>query len=505
MSDYSTKPSNSAKVKLPSLKHLELLNKNGYYEKTSTYPDTCMKTPSWRHNLMAWCKETSFEEYVQISNIISSSNLVATPVTILSPPQQSRNINNTYSTFSPIRGNHHLPPPRQFTSPFQLQNFNQYAMSSSSFYNTTPARCDSQSLNSGVDFMTGAQVEFQPPTQTENKSLGVLASIASNILVDNNPPPSSTVKPADQFYKLSNYSNCESLYSTSLNKNKPSLSPRQQTPPTSPRMNFDNKNQVLFTPTLSNKMIKKHSVDLGHKKTNSFKARQLKKILNNRNVLNGSSLDNNIVIRTENQESLSNDEIKKMKEYQKNKKTSLEGNKPILSYEDTNKATGTFYNVHTPSPPMSPGKKLNQMAKFPSYDFTTTLIETNSPLSLKNSPEQNMSAIKSSTASSINSSPKAYNKKSSRSSSNGTHKTYKFHQCMSCKTKDSPCWRPSWSKSKKEQLCNSCGLRYKKSKIRCTNNLCLKIPSLSEAHIMKNSPEMKCLFCTSEVEIGGSK
>ena len=153
MSDYSNKPLNPAKIKLPSLKHLDLLSKSGYYERTSTYPDTCIKTPSWRHNLMTWCKETSYEEYVQISNIISSSNLVATPVTILSPPQQSGNIKNTYSSFSPIRGNHHLPPPRQFTSPFQLQNFNQYTMSSSIFHNTTPARSDPPSLNSGVDFM----------------------------------------------------------------------------------------------------------------------------------------------------------------------------------------------------------------------------------------------------------------------------------------------------------------------------------------------------------------
>lgn len=497
MNDYTSNNTSTAKVKLPSLKHLDLLNKSGQYDKTFTYPDTCMKTPSWRQNLMTWCKKTSFEEYVQISNIISSSNLVATPVTILSPPQQSGNIKMAYSGLSPIRGNHHLPPPRQFTSPFQLQNFNQYAMGTGVFYNT-PARGDSQSLNSGIDFMTGAQVDFQPPLQTENKSLGVLASIASNILVDNDPPPSSTVKPADQFYKLSNYSNCESLYSTTLKKGNSKV--LKQTPPTSPRMNFDNKNQVLFTPTLSNKMIKKQPTEACHKKTNSFKARQLKKILNNRNILNGSSLDSNIVIKMGNQETFSNEEIKKMKQLKKSKKTSLVGNKPILSYEDAN-LSNPCYVVHTPSPPMSPGKKGNDMAKFPSYDYTTTLIETNSPLSLNVSPRQDSMVLKSHSGS-LNCSPKAGGKKSRRSSSKGPHKTYKFHQCLSCKTKESPCWRPSWSKSKKEQLCNSCGLRYKKSKIRCMNEMCLKIPSLSEAHIMKKSGDMKCLFCDSEVEIG---
>lgn len=55
--------------------------------------------------------------------------------------------------------------------------------------------------------------------------------------------------------------------------------------------------------------------------------------------------------------------------------------------------------------------------------------------------------------------------------------------CMSCHSSSSPCWRPSWSPDD-GQLCNSCGLRYRKTKARCYNQSCLKIPSKSEWSLM---------------------
>lgn len=51
--------------------------------------------------------------------------------------------------------------------------------------------------------------------------------------------------------------------------------------------------------------------------------------------------------------------------------------------------------------------------------------------------------------------------------------------CISCSCSQSPCWRPSWSPSA-GQLCNSCGLRYKKTGARCVNTACGKIPSKGE-------------------------
>lgn len=68
--------------------------------------------------------------------------------------------------------------------------------------------------------------------------------------------------------------------------------------------------------------------------------------------------------------------------------------------------------------------------------------------------------------------------KDSQSHSSKSNKT-----CISCKSVTSPCWRPSWSPDQ-GQLCNSCGLRYRKTKARCYNPHCLKIPSKSEWNLM---------------------
>ena len=95
--------------------------------------------------------------------------------------------------------------------------------------------------------------------------------------------------------------------------------------------------------------------------------------------------------------------------------------------------------------------------------------------------------------------------------------TTTIRKCVSCDSQDSPCWRPSWSKNRQDQLCNSCGLRYKKTKTRCLNMKCKKIPTKSELNIMKsqgkttgivaNNPAIigpvvgyRCLFCNSITE-----
>ncbi|CAJ0633075.1 12586_t:CDS:2 [Entrophospora sp. SA101] len=54
--------------------------------------------------------------------------------------------------------------------------------------------------------------------------------------------------------------------------------------------------------------------------------------------------------------------------------------------------------------------------------------------------------------------------------------------CASCKTRNTPCWRPGWSSDL--FLCNSCGLRYKKTKCVCPNTGCRYIPLKSEYNAM---------------------
>ncbi|ABN68092.2 GATA-type transcription factor [Scheffersomyces stipitis CBS 6054] len=81
--------------------------------------------------------------------------------------------------------------------------------------------------------------------------------------------------------------------------------------------------------------------------------------------------------------------------------------------------------------------------------------------------------------------------------------------CISCGSDQSPCWRPSWS-IKEGQLCNSCGLRYKKTSARCLNNNCKKIPAKGEWSLMQSKGKTmfddghdgySCLECGWRVEI----
>lgn len=81
--------------------------------------------------------------------------------------------------------------------------------------------------------------------------------------------------------------------------------------------------------------------------------------------------------------------------------------------------------------------------------------------------------------------------------------------CISCGSDQSPCWRPSWS-IKEGQLCNSCGLRYKKTSARCLNKNCKKIPAKGDWSLMQSKGKLKfedgvegysCLECGWRVEV----
>lgn len=81
--------------------------------------------------------------------------------------------------------------------------------------------------------------------------------------------------------------------------------------------------------------------------------------------------------------------------------------------------------------------------------------------------------------------------------------------CISCGSDQSPCWRPSWS-IKEGQLCNSCGLRYKKTSTRCLKKSCKKIPAKGEWLLMQSkgkttfddgSEGYSCLDCGGKVEV----
>ncbi|CAG8608860.1 5314_t:CDS:2 [Ambispora gerdemannii] len=81
--------------------------------------------------------------------------------------------------------------------------------------------------------------------------------------------------------------------------------------------------------------------------------------------------------------------------------------------------------------------------------------------------------------------------------------------CASCRTKSTPCWRPGWRPNL--FLCNSCGLRYKKTKCVCPNLECRYIPLKSEFNAMFKKqksgdvPEAKrCCKCQTYIATNGN-
>lgn len=89
------------------------------------------------------------------------------------------------------------------------------------------------------------------------------------------------------------------------------------------------------------------------------------------------------------------------------------------------------------------------------------------------------------------------------------HNAHQARVCISCGLDQSPCWRPSWS-IKEGQLCNSCGLRFKKTLARCLNRKCKKIPAKGEWALMQTKGKVdfgdgdmayRCLDCGWKVEV----
>lgn len=72
-------------------------------------------------------------------------------------------------------------------------------------------------------------------------------------------------------------------------------------------------------------------------------------------------------------------------------------------------------------------------------------------------------------------------------------------QCISCHITQTPCWRPSWDPII-GQLCNSCGLRYRKTQIRCSSAVCANVPSkldLAAIRAQCRGSHLQCPKCKS--------
>ena len=84
-----------------------------------------------------------------------------------------------------------------------------------------------------------------------------------------------------------------------------------------------------------------------------------------------------------------------------------------------------------------------------------------------------------------------------------TNSQTKSKSCISCGITKSPCWRPSWD-CDLGKLCNSCGLRYRKNKLYCSNDSCMVVPSKLEANVIKSkcvSSDLRCLQCCHKLSV----
>lgn len=336
----------------------------------------------------------------------------------------------------------------------------------------------------------------------------------------NSPPPQypvpSILEPRDTFKELSN-----------------SVS-APMTPPMSPNRNENiqsSNSPVEFTPFVSDKLVQTVKQEIctpgqRHKKTNSFKALQLKRLLDNRDVLSVNSrpiCDKFKVTKPTNNAtnaitpattkssmatglspsqlptpSRSNRSIGSAARQLALKMDARNSPSPtrIIENSDPNYVSTPVNRSRSISPvrPATPpnGTQASKYHRF-SLDSPQSPIVT----SVKKSSFQGISAKTSPTR---------------RPSTPG----HSLRKCVSCHSSDSPCWRPSWSGRKQDQLCNSCGLRYKKTHTRCLNESCRKIPTKGELSIMKTngiSREQKengetaegyrCLFCNGVTKTEG--
>lgn len=277
------------------------------------------------------------------------------------------------------------------------------------------------------------------------------------------------------------------------------------TPPMSPKRS--NNDRILspskpieilkFNPFVSEKLVqlvKNEKKDSnGHKKTNSFKALQIKNLLDDRDILSKTS-----------------------------KKVSKKNNKFNQSY----------YYSSTLSSPSSIiiGAKARQLVM--KFDRDSGSDSDNhsqkSSTSSQSGRSRSTSPVRRRRGSTSPSSAKFHKflvespphspdalsqQQAKRIHHHNTHH-HAIRTCVSCQSSDSPCWRPSWSKRKQDQLCNSCGLRFKKTHTRCLNDSCRKIPTKGELNIMKSNgmdkdsvegleglrEGFRCLFCNSITE-----
>lgn len=510
-----TKPPKVAAVELPSLRHLQLLPGPEQQEHAKMYPDTAEHTALWKRNLVHWCQQTTYENYAKIIQDVSS------PLAALRPglPLRHDNLSRLTSVLEPQDQFHEL---------------------------------------SNKPWNTSAPVTPPMSPQRDNEL-------------------SDTYSTHRQF-EQSQHTNPWTLTPQTIDSPYHCLpdSPRTRSQTESKERKTNANQETLFNPFISQKMIltvkeslrkvkekclvnkNRAGSSVSHRKTNSFKALQLKRLLDNRDVLSSDSRPNSESRKIRNQSSVMNhsdseprpspEESSEASHFDDNSPEPENSNSPLKSIIPTITNTHEYIattpvrvalssarGATTPQKYMfkenSTRKPLQTDTAYQNNSYTrdknvktaksvTDIDASNSPryqnFTLESPPRKttNHGSHKRNRDDSDSMSPTSPNTRKRRRSSE--EKPHNLHpkRCVSCLSMDSPCWRPSWTNRKQDQLCNSCGLRFKKTRTRCLNDHCRKIPTKGELTIMKSNGEVKhyiaekgttiegykCLFCDSMTE-----
>lgn len=416
---------------LPSLRHLQLLPSPLLQENAARFPDTSKRTSNWRTDLTHWCKDTNYQDYVKIREEVAHFKPLSIPNLV---NQNNDCLNYGDEPESTKSSNYHSLPNETFARtrliPSILEAKDQFKDLSNNAWSITPP----------------VTPPMSPPT--------------------NRTMERTTFRGVDVSFFEGKSSN----------------------------------NDTIFNPIISEKLVQEVKQqrqlrgnsfpipNASHKKTNSFKALQIKKLLANRDILSNNSKSS----------------IRKPSKNKISKQASnVFGNTArqlVMKLDNTNYSSVSASSSPPPSTPTKSGK-----ARSRSSSPVRPKAYTPSP----RSPNYHRFALDSPPQSPRRSSNSSMTKKGSRRSSGSSPTRHNTRVCVSCHSSDSPCWRPSWSPRKQDQLCNSCGLRYKKTHTRCLNDLCRKIPTKGEINIMKSNgidkefvPERnceiegyRCLFC----------
>lgn len=325
----------------------------------------------------------------------------------------------------------------------------------------------------------------------------------------------SVLRPKDAFQGLSDYAQDKST---------------PMTPPMSPLDELSKDQPPEFTPFVSSKLVqtvKQQSTSSGsksrHKKTNSFKAMQLKKMFNSRDVLASDSQTNATKYKVSKRSSVSaassgsssSDDSARLKKLEisdaaRSLVISLgaHGRRPTSPVRSSESIVSSITTPTKVSKPADSRSRSSSRSHSPVRPATPPHTATSSSYHrfAYDSPQSPVATLRQGPSGNIKTTPKR--RRSSGSSTHGVPR-----KCVSCHSNDSPCWRPSWSGRKQDQLCNSCGLRYKKTHTRCLNEACRKIPTKSELGIMRSNGLLeehnadgtvtrgyRCLFCNSIAE-----